>query len=239
MNSNNLVKLAGAAGALVAFQNWFRIKHFRADIPKDYMLKKYGYPDSKFLHLPFHSSHLDIHYLDNFKPDPVQGIDPRPVLVLVHGTFASVHTWDGWVERLGDIYRIIRLDLPGFGFTGPHSVKDIDYTPDMFADTVRRFLLSIPNSPFTSSNKQVFLAGNSLGGMVCWAFTELYPELVRGLILLDTMGPLFFPPPVFLLAMCPGFPNMLRWTIPQTWTKFYIKQVFKDKQKITPAMFQR
>src|SRR4051794_9461302 len=44
--------------------------------------------------------------------------DPTP-LVLVHGTAASLHTWQGWVGELRGRRRVITFDLPGFGLTGP------------------------------------------------------------------------------------------------------------------------
>jgi pimeloyl-ACP methyl ester carboxylesterase len=40
-------------------------------------------------------------------------------IVLLHGTGASLHTWDGWVAALQQEHRVIRVDLPGFGLTGP------------------------------------------------------------------------------------------------------------------------
>lgn len=45
--------------------------------------------------------------------------DPTPI-VLIHGTSASLHTWEGWVAALKDDRRVITFDLPGFGLTGPH-----------------------------------------------------------------------------------------------------------------------
>ncbi len=44
--------------------------------------------------------------------------DPLPV-VLVHGTGASLHTWEGWVQVLKTQRRVITFDLPAFGLTGP------------------------------------------------------------------------------------------------------------------------
>ena len=45
--------------------------------------------------------------------------DPAPI-VLLHGTGASLHTWDGWVAELAAEHRVVRIDLPGFGLTGPN-----------------------------------------------------------------------------------------------------------------------
>src|SRR5262245_60271035 len=47
-------------------------------------------------------------------------------IVLLHGTSASLHTWDGWADGLKAQRRVIRFDLPAFGLTGP--APDGDYT---------------------------------------------------------------------------------------------------------------
>ena len=51
-------------------------------------------------------------------------------IVLLHGTGASLHTWDGWVERLDDHFEVYRMDLPAFGLTGPD--PDADYTIESY-----------------------------------------------------------------------------------------------------------
>ena len=47
----------------------------------------------------------------------VQDIGDGPVLLLVHGTGASTHSWGGVAARLAARYRVIVPDLPGHGFT--------------------------------------------------------------------------------------------------------------------------
>ena len=42
-----------------------------------------------------------------------------PAILLVHGTFGDLADWDGWVQVLKPRYRVVRLDLPAFGLTGP------------------------------------------------------------------------------------------------------------------------
>jgi hypothetical protein len=74
-------------------------------IPLDKLKMKYADVESKIIQI----DDMNIHYKDEG-----QG----PVLILVHGVCASLHTWDGWAGRLKDHYRIIRMDLPGFGLTG-------------------------------------------------------------------------------------------------------------------------
>ena len=72
---------------------------YQPDLPLDYLEKKYAGPDSRFTHV----QGMRVHYRD-------QG--QGPVLVLLHGTAASLHTWDGWVEALASDFRVVRMDLP-------------------------------------------------------------------------------------------------------------------------------
>ena len=49
-----------------------------------------------------------------------QAGDPaNPPVLLVHGIGRSLEDWDELSERLADSYRIIRLDVPGFGYSDP------------------------------------------------------------------------------------------------------------------------
>ena len=48
--------------------------------------------------------------------------DALPIL-LIHGTSASLHTWEGWAKALKTQRRVISFDLPGFG------LKAIGFAP--------------------------------------------------------------------------------------------------------------
>jgi len=77
--------------------------------------EKYLDKNSKFITV----EDIKIHYRD-------EGIGP--VLLLLHGVCSSLHTWDMWVKELGYYYRIIRIDLPGFGFSSSRDYTSI-YDP--------------------------------------------------------------------------------------------------------------
>jgi len=42
-----------------------------------------------------------------------------PVVVLLHGSIVNLHEWDLVVDRLKDRYRLVRLDWPPYGLSGP------------------------------------------------------------------------------------------------------------------------
>jgi pimeloyl-ACP methyl ester carboxylesterase len=94
--------------------------------------------------------------------------DPTPI-VLIHGTSASLHTWEGWVAALKDDRRVITFDLPGFGLTGPS--PDGDYTIAGYVRFVGALLDKV-------GVKRCVLGGNSLGGNIAWATAHAMPDRV-------------------------------------------------------------
>ena len=104
--------------------------------------------------------------------------DPNPI-VLLHGTSSSLHTWDGWASVLQAKRRVIRVDLPGFGLTGP--TPDGNYHMPVYS----HFVASLMD---TLQIRQAVLAGNSLGGYVAWKTAVDYPDRVSKLILVDSAG---------------------------------------------------
>ncbi len=75
---------------------------FEGDIPASTVDAKYSNSQSSFLILENGSR---IHYRD-------QGQSAGFPIVLVHGAMASLHTWEPWVQVLGENYRLVTLDLP-------------------------------------------------------------------------------------------------------------------------------
>ena len=87
-----------------------------------------------------------------------------PAVILVHGTGASLHTWDDWTEVLDDNYTVYRMDIPAFGLTGP--ALDKDYTIGAYVDFINDFVQSQSLDTFS-------IGGNSLGGYIAWAYLSL------------------------------------------------------------------
>ncbi len=140
-----------------------------ADKSVEVLKPKWAAPPSKFLEL----EGMSVHFRDEGSRD-----DLVPI-ILIHGTGASLHTWDGWVDALKDTRRVIRFDLPAFGLTGPH--PDNDYTIESYA----KFVIGMMNK---LKVEQAVLAGNSLGGYIAWASELLYSNRVSKLVLIDASG---------------------------------------------------
>lgn len=152
-------------------------------------------------------------------------------LVLVHGTFASLHCFDGWNEMLKAHYRIVRMDLPGFGLTGPK--PDDKYSIELLADFLEEFLEKL-------GIKECMLAGNSLGGWLSWEFALRYPNRVRKLILIDSAGYINdnnYPLP-FIIAQTPVLRNVFNY-VPKAVVRRFVRQVFYDQTKVTDELVDR
>ena len=162
--------------------------------------------------------------------------EPTP-LVLIHGTAASLHTWQGWVGDLHARKRVITFDLPGFGLTGPFGG---DYPRDDYrADTLARFTLDFLDALHVN---RFAIGGNSLGGEVAWRVVTLAPARVDRLILVDATGYDFVPeviPVGFQVARIPVFNRISEFLTPRTVVEESVKQVYADPSRVTGALVDR
>ncbi len=139
------------------------------DIPRAVLEAKYGTPPSQFVVLP---DGARAHYRD-------RGPRDAQVLLLLHGSDASLFTWEPWSKDLSDRFRVISVDLPAHGLTG--AVPDHDYSQKGMAVFVAEFADKLGLTHFA-------LAGNSMGGGVAARFAEMYPARLDHLILVDAGG---------------------------------------------------
>ncbi|WP_201633316.1 MULTISPECIES: alpha/beta fold hydrolase [Psychrobacter] len=156
-------------------------------------------------------------------------------LVLLHGTSASLHTWQGWTHELSDDYCVISMDLPGFGLTGPYTDKSTRYDSANYA----KFVIDVLDYLEVG---RVTLAGNSLGGKIAWRTAALYPERVNKLILIDAVGYPATPKQVpigFKLAKYPILTPLLSRVLPRDVVKKSILSVYADDSKVDEALVDR
>lgn len=157
--------IAAVAAVLVGAWAVFRVP----DVPVATLRAKYASRASQFVEvLPG----LTVHLRDEGRRDGLP-------LVLLHGSNASLHTWEPWVARLGAHYRIISFDFPAHGLTGP--APDGQYTQDAYAKVVDAVAANRGLGRF-------FLAGNSMGGGVAARYAADSPDRIAGLILVDASG---------------------------------------------------
>ena len=197
--------------------------YWKSDIPLETLKEKYANSDSKFIEV----DGMSVHYR-------VEGLaqDSLP-LVLLHGTGASLHTWDGWVNALKSERKIIRLDLPAYGLTGPNPTSD--YSQEFYASFINDFLTKL-------GVKQCIIAGNSLGGSIAWNFAVKYPEKVSKMILVDAGGYAIKSksvPIAFQVAGWPLIKNLFKYVTPRSIVQKSIENVYADKSKVSEVLVDR
>jgi len=197
--------------------------YWQNDIPLTTLKEKYANEASKFVEI----DGMSVHYRDEGNAS-----DTIPI-VLIHGTGASLHTWEGWVQELKTEHRVVRMDLPAYGLTGPNPTGD--YSQEFYAEFIHHFLTKI-------GVKQCVLGGNSLGGAITWAHALKYPETVRKMILVDAAG---YPmqsksvPIAFQMARIPVVKNLFKYVTPRSVVESSIKNVYVQKEKVTLALVDR
>ena len=139
------------------------------DTDRAAMIEKYTNDQSRFV---VNDEGLKVHYRD-------QGNAEGPAIVLVHGTAASLHTWEPLVKLLGDEYRIITYTQPGHGLTGEHPHDDYSFAG--MAEALDLVVNELGVEEFT-------LGGNSMGGWITWRYALENPGRVNALLLLDASG---------------------------------------------------
>ena len=158
--------------------------------------------------------------------------DPNPI-VLLHGTSSSLHTWDGWAQALQAKHRVIRVDLPGFGLTGP--TPDGNYQMPVYSHFVESLM-------DTLQVQHAVLAGNSLGGYVAWKTAVDYPDRVSKLILVDAAGYATTATSVpigFKLAQIPMLSGLMANILPRKVIESSLRNVYGDPSKITTELIDR
>lgn len=158
--------------------------------------------------------------------------DSAPVMLL-HGTGSSLHTWEGWVKELHGTRRVISVDLPGFGLTGPNASADYS-----IANYVR-FVLALMDE---LKLQRVVIGGNSMGGEIAWQLAAAAPQRVAALVLVDASGYAFVPestPLGFQLALLPGARYLLKGILPRSAVRQSVESVYGTPVKVNDDLVDR
>lgn len=113
---------------------------------------------------------MNIHYRD-------QGGSEQPVLLLVHGLGCSLKYWD-CVFDAGELspYRILALDLPGFGLS--EKPEHYDYQLPSQGRVVFELLKALQVREFT-------LIGHSMGGAIAILMALQQAQRIRKLLVIE------------------------------------------------------
>jgi len=215
-----LIGLAIVVAALVGAYFYFSVP----EIPRAALEAKYGVPPSEFLTL---ADGARVHYRD-------RGPKNAPVLVLIHGSNASLFTWEPWTKRLDDSFRVVAIDMPGHGLTG--AVPSNDYSQGGMVEFAKEAADKIGLGKFA-------IAGNSVGGGIAARFAEEYPDRVTALILVDAGG---MPskqgdhvPIGFRIGRIPMLNKLLVHLTPRAMFKEGLNDSIVHKSVITDAMVEQ
>ncbi|MBS8239032.1 alpha/beta hydrolase [Marinobacter lipolyticus] len=112
-----------------------------------------------------------------------------PILML-HGWLDNSLTFARLAPELAESREVFSVDMAGHGHSGHRpsgqSYLLMDYVADL-AELVERHFSD-------RDDPRVDLVGHSLGGIVCVLYAAAFPEHVRSLVMIDSLGPISRPP---------------------------------------------
>ena len=189
------------------------------DKASELLMEKYAQAPSKFVKI----EGTLLHYRDS-------GDQNLPALVFLHGFGSSLHTWDAWSTVLEQNYRVIRLDLPGFGLSGTNDGNDFSDNHDLSVIIGLIDTLGVSKATFI---------GNSLGGKLAWQVASAYPNRVEKLVLISPDG---FASEGFEYDKPPSPSLMLSAmtvVLPKPLLKMSLAPAYADPSTLTASMLDR
>ena len=189
-----------------------------SDLPTGLLMEQYAYPESKFLSI----EGMEVHCRSVGRGEPI---------LLLHDANSSLHTWAGWTEELSKKNRVISVDLPGFGLTGPHPQGSYSaFMYDAFLDSlVERLAL-----------RKFHLAGNGLGAQIAWFYAAEHADRLDKLILMDAPG--LEPKSTSWISWMSQTPvlNGVLWSVtPRSFVRIMLEDIYADDTQVTDSLTQR
>jgi magnesium chelatase accessory protein len=139
----------------------------------------------------------------------VQQMGDGPVLLLIHGTGASTHSWRALAPLLAQSFTVVAPDLPGHGFTETPQRQGLSL-PDMareIGELLRQLALD-PAIVVGHSAGAAIMIRMTLGGLV----TPRALVSINGALLpFRGMASQFFSPLAKLLVLNPLVPRLFAW----------------------------
>lgn len=189
-------------------------------LPEEFILEKHTTPISKF----FTWKGNKIHYTE-------QGAGET--IVMVHGFGGCYFNFNDIAQNLSKDYRVISICTPGMGLSEFKQCNPKLNFFDEYKDFFRALFEEIKVD-------QVYIMGNSLGGLISWEITLDQPERIKGLILVNSAG--YELDKVLTNAAGPlkwkWFGSVLERGMPRFITNECLRRPFYDKSKVNPVELQ-
>ena len=204
---------------ILLFLSYWLWNNWHDDLPVESLTRHYAAPDSRLLRI----DDMDVFCRITGKGDAI---------ILLHDAQSSMHTWDAWTASLSDKYKVICVDLPGFGLTGPHPRGS--YSAFMYASLLDSLAGHL-------DLKKFHLAGNGLGAQIAWHYaSESSSGKVDKLILIAAPG---FEEKksslVHLIARTPVLNRSLWKITPKSFIEIMLDEVYADDALVTDSLIQR
>lgn len=201
--------------ALAAAAAWL----YDPDRPRAALESTYAGPPSRFIEV----LGVRLHVRDTGPPG-------APALLMLHGFGASLHTWEALAPRLEPRFRVIRLDLPGFGLTGTDPADD--YTDDRVIAVLATLLDRLGVARAT-------VLGSSMGGRIAWRFAAARPERVAKLVLLAPDGFASLGRDYETPSRVPWMMRLLPYSTPRFLLRKATAPAYADPAMLTDALVDR
>jgi pimeloyl-ACP methyl ester carboxylesterase len=188
-------------------------------ITHDQIEKEYATADSRFATI----DGVKLHYKD-------QG--QGPVVLLIHGSVGDTIDWDGWIDVLSPNYRVVRIDLPGFGLSG--EIPNGNYSID-------RDLSLIDGLMDTLGAEKFAIVGVSYGGPVAFRYAATRTERISALIIMNSAGIEMGKQPIDKKTGKGQFYANISSDAPvsQSFIEAGLAHAFADPSRIPPGMVRR
>ena len=150
----------------------------------------------------------------------------NPPVLLIHGIGRFLEDWEPQFERLAGDFRVIALDLPGFG-------QSQRLPEPMSLSALARGTLATLDA--LDERRPLALVGNSLGGAVAMQMLALAPDRVSRLVLVNSAG--FGPEVTYLLRMLavPVVGRLMLRRPTKVGVKHIERALYADPALATPA----
>ena len=189
------------------------------DLDRADLERQYARAGSQFVQTPGLRTHVQI-----------EGPAHAPVVLLLHGFGASLQTWDAWAAALETQWRVVRIDVPAFGLTGP--AVNNDYSDEADVARLAQLLDHL-------GLQKVALGGHSMGGRMAWNFAAAYPQRVSHLVLVAPDG---FPDPrsttEFTYQVSPWL-GLMKLSLPAWALKMGVAPAYGDDKLLKPETLRR
>lgn len=162
---------------------------------------------------------------------PQQGVP----IVLIHGYGALIEHWRRVMPLIAQEHTVYALDLYGFGYSTRPRVPP---TRQMWSRQVATLLEHVQSDA-------AVVVGHSMGGIVATQFARDYPQLTRGLVLVNSAGlqstqePSAFDRAFFRLVQSNGVGEILAGIFANPWgVRQGLLSAYHRKELVTPELIE-